>query len=135
MSKNSGTKGEMSDTKNSVPLAEEHVEVGTKKVVDRRVSIRRTTRTTGKLIETDLTRENVLIKRLSKNEALEPGNIPQTRQEGEVTIIPVIEERIEIIKHYVLKEEIHIIKKVSQETYQENIILRSQEINISTEDE
>ncbi|MCT4715302.1 YsnF/AvaK domain-containing protein [Enterobacteriaceae bacterium H18W14] len=135
MSKNSGTKGEMSDTKNSVPLAEEHVEVGTKKVVDRRVSIRRTTRTTGKLIETDLMRENVLIKRLSKNEALEPGNIPQTRQEGEVTIIPVIEERIEIIKHYVLKEEIHIIKKVSQETYQENIILRSQEINISTEDE
>ncbi|WP_435927509.1 DUF2382 domain-containing protein [Dryocola sp. BD613] len=121
--------------KNTVSLAEERVELGTKKVVDRRVRLKRSTRAEEKLIETELTHEDVVIERVAKNEAVKAGNIPQVRQEGDVTIIPIIEERIEIIKYYVLTEEVHVIKNLRTETHQENIILRSQEINISTEDE
>lgn len=135
MSNKSDTEKELSSPKNTVSLAEERVELGTKKVVDRRVRITRSTRADEKLIEAELTHEDALIKRISINEAVSPGNIPQVRQEGEVTIIPVIEERVEIVKYYVLTEEIHVIKKIRKETHQENIILRSQEINISTEDE
>lgn len=135
MSNKSDTEKELSSPKNTVSLAEERVELGTKKVFDRRVRITRSTRADEKLIEAELTHEDALIKRISINEAVSPGNIPQVRQEGEVTIIPVIEERVEIVKYYVLTEEIHVIKKIRKETHQENIILRSQEINISTEDE
>ncbi len=135
MSNKSDTEKELTSPKNTVSLAEERVELGTKKVVDRRVRITRSTRADEKLIEAELTHEDALIKRISINEAVSPGNIPQVRQEGEVTIIPVIEERVEIVKYYVLTEEIHVIKKIRKETHQENIILRSQEINISTEDE
>ena len=135
MSNKSDTEKELTSPKNTVSLAEERVELGTKKVVDRRVRITRSTRSDEKLIEAELTHEDALIKRISKNEAVSPGNIPQVRQEGEVTIIPIIEERVEIVKYYVLTEEIHVIKKIRKETHQENIILRSQEINISTEDE
>lgn len=121
--------------RHTVTLAEEHLELGTKKVVDRRVRITRATRVDEKNITAELTQENADIKRFAKNEVLEAQNIPQIRQEGDVTIIPIIEERVEIIKHYVLTEEIHIIKKRSTERHQEIITLRSQEIIISTEDE
>ncbi|MCU6680726.1 YsnF/AvaK domain-containing protein [Leclercia sp. H6W5] len=121
--------------RHTVTLAEERVELGTKKVVDRRVRITRATRVDEKNITAELTQENADIKRFAKNEVLEAQNIPQIRQEGDVTIIPIIEERVEIIKHYVLTEEIHIIKKRSTERHQEIITLRSQEIIISTEDE
>ncbi|MCT9846039.1 YsnF/AvaK domain-containing protein [Leclercia adecarboxylata ATCC 23216 = NBRC 102595] len=121
--------------RHTVTLAEERLELGTKKVVDRRVLITRATRVDEKNITAELTQENADIKRFAKNEVLEAQNIPQIRQEGDVTIIPIIEERVEIIKHYVLTEEIHIIKKRSTERHQEIITLRSQEIIISTEDE
>ncbi|PSS47606.1 DUF2382 domain-containing protein [Leclercia sp. 29361] len=121
--------------RHTVTLAEERLELGTKKVVDRRVRITRATRVDEKNITAELTQENADIKRFAKNEVLEAQNIPQIRQEGDVTIIPIIEERVEIIKHYVLTEEIHIIKKRSTERHQEIITLRSQEIIISTEDE
>ena len=121
--------------RHTVTLAEERLELGTKKVVDRRVRITRATRVDEKNITAELTQENADIKRFAKNEVLEAQNIPQIRQEGDVTIIPIIEERVEIIKHYVLTEEIHIIKKRSIERHQEIITLRSQEIIISTEDE
>ncbi|WP_391488026.1 DUF2382 domain-containing protein [Leclercia tamurae] len=121
--------------RHTVTLAEERLELGTKKVVDRRVRITRATRVDEKNITAELTQENADIKRFAKNEVLEAQNIPQIRQEGDVTIIPIIEERVEIIKHYVLTEEIHIIKKRSTERHQEIIRLRSQEIIISTEDE
>ncbi|MDY0922613.1 DUF2382 domain-containing protein [Leclercia sp. CFBP8987] len=120
--------------RHTVTLAEERLELGTKKVVDRRVRITRATRVDEKNITAELTQENADIKRFAKNEVLEAQNIPQIRQEGDVTIIPIIEERVEIIKHYVLTEEIHIIKKRSTERHQEIITLRSQEIIISTED-
>lgn len=121
--------------RHTVTLAEERLELGTKKVVDRRVRITRAMRVDEKNITAELTQENADIKRFAKNEVLEAQNIPQIRQEGDVTIIPIIEERVEIIKHYVLTEEIHIIKKRSTERHQEIITLRSQEIIISTEDE
>lgn len=121
--------------RHTVTLAEERLELGTKKVVDRRVRITRATRVDEKNMTAELTQENADIKRFAKNEVLEAQNIPQIRQEGDVTIIPIIEERVEIIKHYVLTEEIHIIKKRSTERHQEIITLRSQEIIISTEDE
>jgi len=135
MSNESDNEKDVSLPPKTVSLAEERVELGTRKVVDRRIRITRSTKADEKLIETELTHEDALIKRVAKNEAVKPGNIPQVRQEGEVTIIPVIEERIEIVKHYFLTEEIHVIKKRRKETHQENITLRSQEINISTEDE
>ncbi|WP_333855420.1 DUF2382 domain-containing protein [Leclercia sp.] len=121
--------------RDTVTLAEERVELSTKKVVDRRVRITRATRVDEKNITAELTQQNADIKRIAKNEVVEAQNIPQIRQEGDVTIIPIIEERVEIIKHYVLTEEIHVIKKRSTERHQEIITLRSQEIIISTEDE
>jgi hypothetical protein len=40
--------------------------------------------------------------------------VPQTRQEGEVTIVPVLEEVLVVEKRLLLKEEIHIVRRRAQ---------------------
>lgn len=117
-----------------IPLAEEQAEVSTTRVVDRRVRIHRSTTTAEKLLETELWHEEVEITHVEKNETLEGGYFPQVRQEGDVLIVPVIEEQVEIIRRHILKEEVHIHKLKKNEPFQQKVTLRSQEIEISKED-
>ncbi|HCW46534.1 MULTISPECIES: DUF2382 domain-containing protein [Mixta] len=117
-----------------IPLAEEQAEVTTTRVVDRRIRIHRSTTTAEKLLETELWHEEVEIKHIAKNETLEEGYFPQVRQEGDVLIVPVIEEQVEIIRRHILKEEVHIHKLKKNEQFQQKVTLRSQEIEISKED-
>lgn len=119
----------------TVPLAEERAELTTEKVVDRRVRITRTTHADEKILETELSQEEVVIEHVIKNEPVEEGQIPQVRQEGEILIIPVIEEQVEIIRRYVLKEEVHVRKIKNTETHQEKVILRRQEFTLSRDEE
>jgi len=51
-----------------------------------------------------------------------------------VLIVPVIEEQVEIIRRHILKEEVHIHKLKKNEQFQQKVTLRSQEIEISKED-
>ncbi|AUY23981.1 MAG: DUF2382 domain-containing protein [Mixta calida] len=117
-----------------IPLAEEQAEVTTTRVVDRRIRIHRSTTTAEKLLETELWHEEVEIKHIEKNETLEEGYFPQVRQEGDVLVVPVIEEQVEIIRRHILKEEVHIHKLKKNEQFQQKVTLRSQEIEISKED-
>jgi stress response protein YsnF len=57
--------------------------------------------------------------------------MPSVRQEGDVTIIPVVEEVVKIERHLVLKEEVHIRRVKHTERHQETITLRRQEAVIS----
>lgn len=118
----------------AIPLAEEQAEVSTQRVVDRRVRISRSTTTADKLLEAELWHEEVEIEHVKKNEPVKEGYFPQVRQEGDVLIVPVIEEQVEIIRHYVLKEEVHIHKLKKNEHFQQKVTLRSQEIEINKED-
>ena len=52
---------------------------------------------------------------------------PEIRTDGDVTIIPVVEERIIVAKQLVLKEEIHIRRRRSVETVQIPVSLRRQQ--------
>ena len=118
----------------AIPLAEEQAEVSTTRVVDRRIRINRSTTTSEKLLETELWHEEVAIEHVEKNEPVTEGNFPQVRQEGDVLIVPVIEEQVEIIRRHVLKEELHIHKLKKSEQFQQKVTLRSQEIEINKED-
>lgn len=125
---------EESEHSETIPLAEEQAEVSTQRVVDRRVRIQRSTTSAEKLLEAELWHEEVEIKHVEKNEPVEEGYFPQVRHEGDVLIVPVIEEQVEIIRRYVLKEEVHIHKLKKSEQFQQTVTLRSQEIEISKED-
>lgn len=119
----------------TLSLAEEQAEITKTKVVDRRVRLTRTTHSDEKVLETELSQEQVIVEHVIKNEPVDENKIPQVREEGDILIIPVVEEQVEIIKRYVLKEEVHIRKVKKTELYQEKVILRRQEFDISTDEE
>jgi stress response protein YsnF len=51
---------------------------------------------------------------------------PETRTEGDVTIVPVLEEVLVVEKRLVLKEELHIRRRVETETAEVPVTLRKQ---------
>ncbi|QHM76949.1 hypothetical protein C7M52_02936 [Mixta theicola] len=134
MDKKIAPQQQKAERQESIPLAEEQVEVSTTRVVDRRIRIQRSTTSAEQLLEAELWREEVEITRVEKNEPVEEGYFPQVRQEGEVLIVPVIEEQVEIIRRHILKEEVHIHKLKKREHFQQQVTLRSQEIEINKED-
>lgn len=118
----------------TMPLAEEKIAVSKEKIVDRRIQISRKTVSDEEIIEAELTREEAIIHRVTKNEIIQPDNIPTARQEGDIYIIPVIREEVEIIRRQVLVEEIHVKKILTNEHFQESVVLRRQELDISTDE-
>lgn len=119
----------------TMQLAEEKITVSKEKIVDRRIQISRKTVSDEQIIEADLTREEAIIHRVTKNEVIQPDNVPIARQEGDIYIIPVIREEVEIIRRQVLVEEIHVKKILTSEHFQESVVLRRQELDISTDEE
>ncbi len=55
---------------------------------------------------------------------------PQTRQEGDTLIVPVLEEVLVVEKRLVLKEELHIRKRSSERVEQQTVRLRSENVEI-----
>jgi stress response protein YsnF len=63
-------------------------------------------------------------------------DIPAVRQEGDVTIYPVLEEVLVVEKRLVLKEEVHVRRVVTQTEVSQPVMLRRQyaDIERTTED-
>jgi uncharacterized protein (TIGR02271 family) len=57
--------------------------------------------------------------------------VPEMRQEGDVTIIPVVEEIIVTQRRLVLKEEIHIRRVRVEDRHREQVTLRRQQAVIT----
>ena len=51
---------------------------------------------------------------------------PQIRTEGDVTIVPVLEEVLVVEKRLVLKEELHIRRRIITETVEVPVTLHKQ---------
>ena len=54
------------------------------------------------------------------------AEMPQIRTEGNVTIIPVVEEEAVIVKRLILKQEVRLTRSRTEETVVETVPLRSQ---------
>lgn len=100
------------------------------------VRIRRETRETGRVrvhkqvqertehIDEPLIEEAVDVQRVPVNRIIdEPVTI---RQEGDVTIIPIVEERLVVRKELVLKEEVHLRKHRTERREQHAVTLRTE---------
>jgi len=112
-----------------VPLYVEDVSVAKQRVVTGRVKVTTVTHNREKLIDELLTHEHVEIERVPVNRPVD--TIPDIREEGDVTIIPVVEEVIVVERRLVLKEEIRLRRVRSTEKYQEKVNFREQEAVIS----
>jgi stress response protein YsnF len=107
-----------------VPLVEETAVVGKRQVVTGRVRVQTVTDTIEELAHADVQRESVEVTRVPIDRMVETA--PEIRTEGDVTIVPVLEEVLVVEKRLVLKEELHIRRRVETETVEVPVTLRKQ---------
>ena len=114
------------DNKNAgvLPLIAEEASVSKRDVVTGRVDVRTVTDTVDQLIQTTVQGQTVEVTRVPVDRQVDVA--PLMRTEGDLTIIPILEEIVVVEKRLVLKEEIHIKWIVQTEDIETHVPLRRQ---------
>jgi uncharacterized protein (TIGR02271 family) len=112
-----------------IPLHAEEVSIGKKQVATGRVKVSTVTHSREELVQQLLQSERVEVERVPMGQVV--AKVPEVRTEGEVTIIPVVEETVVLQRQLVLKEEVRIRRIRETQNYQERVILRRQEAVIT----
>ena len=89
-----------------LPLVEEQLSVTKQRVLTGRVRIATQTETIDHLLPAELTREEVEVVRVPVDRRID--SVPDMTTEGDLTIIPVVEERLVVTRELYLREEIHV---------------------------
>ena len=109
-------------------LAEEAV-VTRRQVEGDLVRVTARTRTREHAIDEPLTHERVEIERVPIGRVVDA--VPPVREEGDTTIMPVVEEVVVVERRLVLKEEVRIRRIKVADRYQETVVLREQHAEIT----
>jgi stress response protein YsnF len=108
-----------------IPLAAEEATVVRRVVETGRVQVARITHEREQLINEMLARETVEISRIPIGRHVDA--MPPVREEGDVVIIPIVEEVLVVERRLLLKEELRIRRVRSLEKHLESVTLRYQE--------
>ena len=116
-----------------IQRVEEHVVIDKQDVVTGRVRVTTQSRLVEDIARATLagTRVEVTRQRIDR----EISDIPQIRVDGDLTIIPVVEEIVVVEKRLVLVEEIHIRTIATQEDVSVPMTLRKQTATIERLDD
>ena len=115
-----------------IPLVEETATVDKRQVITGRVRVQTVTDTVEELAHAYVQRETVEVTRVPIDKVVETA--PEIRTDGDVTIVPVLEEVLVVEKRLVLKEELHIRRRVETETVEVPVTLRKQRAIIKRTD-
>jgi stress response protein YsnF len=114
-----------------IPVVEETATVGKRQVVTGHVQVRTVTDTVEEVAHAAVQRKDVEVTRVPIDKVVETA--PEIRTEGDVTIVPVLEEVVVVEKRLVLKEELHIRRRVETETVEVPVTLRKQRAIVERE--
>jgi stress response protein YsnF len=120
-------------TQDALSIVEEELHVEKRQVATGRVTVRTTTEVSEEVARATLAGESVEVTRVPVNREIDAA--PSIRTEGDVTIIPVVEEVIVVEKRLVLKEEIHLRRTVTREDVAVPVKLRKQRATIERDKE
>lgn len=107
-----------------LPLVEETATIHKREVVTGKVRVGTVTDTTEELAKATLQSAAAEVTRVPIDRII--GTAPEIRSEGDLTIVPVLEEVLVVTKQPVLKEELHIRRRVETETVEVPVTLRKQ---------
>ena len=105
-----------------VPISEERAVLSTREVVTAKVRVTTRVETHQELIQEALRREDVAVERVAVGRDVDVA--PAIRQEGDVFVYPIVEERLVVEKRLFLKEELRITYRVTTEEVAEVVDLR-----------
>ncbi|ANY84786.1 hypothetical protein BB934_38845 (plasmid) [Microvirga ossetica] len=114
-----------------VPLAEEIATIAKRQVVTGRVRVQTITDTVEELAHAEVQRESVEVTRVPIDKVVETA--PAIRTDGDVTILPIVEEVLVVEKRLVLKEELHIWRRIATESVEVPVTLRKQRAIVERE--
>lgn len=119
----------------SMPVMEERLEVGTRKVdTGRGVRLRKTVSEREQLIDEPLQRDELAVERVAVGQIVE-DEPPQMRYEGETLVVPVLEEVLVVQKRLLLKEEIRITRHQHEVHEPQRVSLRTEHVEVERFDE
>ena len=108
-----------------VPVLEEQLRVGRKQVETGKVRIRKVVHERREVIDEPVFGEDVEVTRVPVDRAVDGP--PPVRMEGDVMIIPLLEERVVTQKQLFLREELHVTKRRYETTSAQEVTVRSEE--------
>jgi len=115
-----------------LPIAHERVIVR-KRIVDKaKVRVRTSVAEDEAVVHDELLREAISVERVPVGR--EVFEVPQIRREGDLLIVPVVEERVFVEKRLVVTEELHIRTEQIREPFQAPVTLRRTVVNVEREE-
>ncbi len=115
-----------------IPLVAEEIEVGKRKVEGGKVRVKKGVVTREETVSVPLVREVVEVERVPINRPVSGPVEP--RREGDVWIVPVLEEVLVVEKRLMLKEEMRITRRKVEETATERVTLRAETATVERTD-
>lgn len=108
-----------------IPLVAEDISVSRVQKPGSTVSVRTFTSEQERLVDETLFHERAQVEHVPVGRVVE--QVPPVREEGDTTIIPIVEERITILRTLFLKEEVHVKRVRVAEQHRESVTVRVQE--------
>jgi uncharacterized protein (TIGR02271 family) len=112
-----------------IPVVEERLEVTRERIETGRVRIRKSVEAREVVVDDPLKRETVRVEHVPINQVV-TGDVPQVREEGDVTVIPILEERIVTSTELVLVEEVRIHRDHSEYHDPQRVTLRKEVVAV-----
>lgn len=115
-----------------IPIVEEEAHVFKHVVETERVTVRTSAEEEQVIVRDLLRSQQVEVTRIAKDQQV--NEAPATRTEGDVTIIPVLEERLIIEKRLFLIEEVHLRRISQSENVEMPVTLRRTRVDVERVD-
>lgn len=116
-----------------IPVLEEHAQFG-RVTKTNRVQITKTVHERVEVVDEPLFSEEVEIERVMVDQMIElgqEGHASQVHREGDILIIPIVEEVLIVEKRLILREELRV-RKLQRETFDpQEIRLRSEQVEVT----
>jgi len=112
----------------AVRVVEEELHLTKQQFATGRVRVSTTTDLVEEIAQAYLTHDSVEVSRVLVD--LEVDRAPEIRTENDVTIVPIVEEVLVVEKRLVLKEELHIRRRVEAEAVAVPVQLRKQRATV-----
>jgi uncharacterized protein (TIGR02271 family) len=113
------------DVENVVRLHEEALDVSHETLTTGRVRIKTMTSTRDEFVSEMVTTHEAQVDRVPIGRFIDSA--PPIREDGDVTIIPLVEEILVIERRLFLREEVRIRRVATTKLHQETVTLRRQE--------
>ena len=112
-----------------IPVVSEEFEVETHHVARGGVRVSTRVEIHDQTVDTPFVREEVVVEHIPVNTVVE-GDAPQIKEEGDVLIIPVLEEVVVVEKRLMLRELIRVSKRRTTTSAQETVAVRRHVVDV-----